>query len=77
SVGSISVSVAAVAINNADIWGYVATGGAMPSMGPNGTVGPFGTTTGTMDMSHVSTDFTASFDPVTAPTGSYSSYGGA
>ncbi len=77
SVGSISVSVSAVSINNADIWGYAATGGSLPTIGPNGTVGPFGTATGTMDMSHVSTDFTASFDPVSAPSGSYSSYGGA
>ena len=77
SVGSISVSVSAVSINNADIWGYAATGGSLPTIGPNGTVGPFGTATGTMDLSHVSTDFTASFDPVTAPSGSYSNYGGA
>ena len=76
SVGSISVSVAAVAVNNADIWGYAATGASIPTMGPSGTVGPFGTPTGTMDMSHVSTDFTASFDPVTAPTATYSNYGG-
>ncbi len=77
SVGSISVSVSAVAINNADIWGYAATGGSLPTIGPNGTVGPFGTATGTMDLGRVSTDFTASFDPVTAPSGSYSNYGGA
>ena len=77
SVGSISVSVSAVSINNADIWGYAATGGSLPTIGPNGTVGPFGTATGTMDLSRVSTDFTASFDPVTAPSGSYSNYGGA
>jgi hypothetical protein len=77
SVGSISVSVNAVAVNNADIWGYAATGGALPSVGSNGRVGPFGQATGTMDMSRVSTDFAASFDPVTAPTTyAYSNYGG-
>lgn len=69
SVGSISVSVNAVLVNNADIWGYASTGGALPSVGANGTVGPFGTASGTMDMTHVSTDFTTSFDPVTNPSG--------
>ncbi|MBA3849167.1 MAG: hypothetical protein C0502_04125 [Opitutus sp.] len=68
SVGSVSVSVDAVLVQNADIWGYAATGGALPTVGSNGLVGPFGTATGTMDMSRVSTDFSASFDPVTAPT---------
>jgi len=68
SVGSISVSVNAILINNADIWGYASTGGSLPSVGANGIVGPFGTPSGTMDLAHVSTDFTASFDPVAAPT---------
>jgi hypothetical protein len=69
SVGSISVAVDSILVQNADIWGYAATGGALPSVGSNGLVGPFGTASGTMDMSRVSTDFSANFDPVTAPTG--------
>lgn len=69
SVGSISVAVDSILVQNADIWGYAATGGALPSVGSNGLVGPFGTSSGTMDMSRVSTDFSANFDPVTAPTG--------
>lgn len=69
SIGSISVAVGAVAVNNADIWGYASTGGALPSVGSNGLIGPFGTSSGTMNMSHVSTDFSASFDPVSNPTG--------
>lgn len=77
SVGSISVSVGAVAVNNADIYGFAATGGALPSVGTQGRIGPFGTGNGVMDMSRVNTDFTANFDPVTAPSGSYSNYGGA
>lgn len=78
TVGSISVSVSAVAVNNADIWGYASTGGSLPTVGPNGLVGPFGTASGRMDMSHVSTDFSASFDPVSAPTiYAYTNYGGA
>ncbi|HYC72853.1 MAG TPA: hypothetical protein VEB66_16700 [Opitutaceae bacterium] len=71
SVGSISVSVDAVLVQNADIWGYAATGGALPKVGSKGLVGPFGTASGTMDMSRVSTDFSANFDAVTAPTKSY------
>ena len=68
TIGSISVSVSAVLVQNADIWGYAATGGALPSVGSNGVVGPFGTPNGTMDMNRVSTDFSASFDPVAPPT---------
>lgn len=71
SIGSISVAVGAVGVNNADIWGYAATGAGLPSVGSNGLIGPFGTSAGTMDMTHVSSDFTASFDPVTAPTSGY------
>ncbi len=67
SVGSVSVSVSAVAVNNADIFGYVATGGSPATVGSNGLVGPFGTTSGTIAAGHSSTDFTASFDAVTPP----------
>lgn len=67
SVGSVSVSVDSILVQNADIWGFAATGGALPSVGSGGLVGPFGTAAGTMDPTHVSTDFAADFDPVTAP----------
>jgi Tfp pilus assembly protein PilX len=67
SVGSISVT-AAVTINNADIWGYVATGGTPATIGPNGLIGPFGTTAGNIAPGHSSTDFSASFDAVSPPT---------
>jgi hypothetical protein len=66
SVGSIAVT-AGVSVNNADIWGYVATGGAAATIGPNGIVGPFGTTSG-IATGHSSTDFAASFDTVSSPT---------
>ncbi|MSU50891.1 MAG: hypothetical protein EXS37_17680 [Opitutus sp.] len=69
SVGSISVTVGSVAVQNADIFGFAATGGALPTVGSKGLVGPFGTATGTMDMTRVSTDFSANFDPVAQPTG--------
>lgn len=67
SVGSVSVAVSAVAVNNADIWGYVATGGSPASVGSNGLVGPWGTASGTIAPGHSSTDFSASFDTVVAP----------
>lgn len=67
SVGSISVGVNAVLVDNADIWGYVGTGGSAPQVGSTGTIGPFGTPTGTTVTSHVTTDFSASFDNVTVP----------
>ncbi|MBI5382379.1 MAG: hypothetical protein HZA31_10810 [Opitutae bacterium] len=69
SVGSISVSVSAVAINNADIWGYAATGGAPPVVGNNGSVLGHDSPSGVkVDSARVSTDFTANFDPITTPT---------
>lgn len=76
SVGSISVGVNAVLVDNADIWGYVGTGGSAPQVGATGTIGPFGTPTGTTVTSHVTTDFSASFDTVAAPsTYSYTNAG--
>ncbi len=76
SVGSISVAVDAVLVQNADIWGYASTGGALPSVGSQGLVGPFGTPIGTMNMSRVSTDFSANFDAVVAPATTNYSLGG-
>lgn len=71
SVGSISVAVGAVGVNNADIFGYAATGGSAVSVGSQGKVGPFGTANGVIAPGHTSTNFSASFDPVSAPTASY------
>jgi hypothetical protein len=68
SVGSVSVAVNAVGVNNADIFGYASTGGALPVVGNQGLIGDFSAARGTMDMTRVATDFTASFDAVTAPT---------
>ncbi len=71
SVGSIAVYVDAVLVNNADIYGYVATGGSAPTVGSGGRIGPFGTPAGTIADGATSTDFSASFDAVTAPTATY------
>jgi hypothetical protein len=67
SVGSVSIQADAILVQNADIWGYAATGGAQPSVGAQGLIGPFGTPANTIDPTRVSTDFSASFDAVTAP----------
>jgi hypothetical protein len=87
SVGSISVSVNAINVNNANIYGYAATGGSIPQVGANGLIGDFSTASGITDLTRVSTDFSASFDPMAAPTTykapsgisydiTYTSYGG-
>ena len=75
SVGSISVAVGTIGVNNADIFGYAATGGAAVSVGSQGLVGPFGTGSGTIAPGHTSNNFSASFDPVTAPTATYNAIG--
>jgi Tfp pilus assembly protein PilX len=75
SVGSISISNTAVVVQNADVWGYVATGGVDPTafVGTNGSIlgdppspGPW--TKANVDPARVSTTFTATFDPVASPT---------
>jgi hypothetical protein len=69
-VGSLSVNVGAIGVNNADINGFVAIGSASlsgVSVGPQGFVGPYGTPNGTIDTSHVTYDFTTSFPDVSAP----------
>ena len=70
SAGSSSVEVASVDVGNADIWGFVVVGTSDEtgvSMGKQGTIGPFGTPTGTKVGSHIMTDFTANFDDVSHP----------
>jgi hypothetical protein len=67
TVASLSVAVDAPLIENVQIWGYVATGGALPSVGSSGSIGPIGTAPGTINTAYVSTDFTANFDPVVVP----------
>jgi len=67
SIGSISVGVNAVLVQNAKIWGYAATGGSPPSVGSNGLIGPFGTDEGDVDATRVSTDFSANFDNISNP----------
>lgn len=77
SVGSISITNTAVVVQNADIWGFVSTGGADPTafVGTHGSIlgdppsaGPWAKAN--VDPARVSTTFTATFDPVSAPTSS-------
>ena len=62
SIGSVSVAVNSVAVQNARIWGYASTGGALPQVGPQGSIGPFGSANGFIDMNRVSTHFFANFE---------------
>jgi hypothetical protein len=69
-VGSTSVAVDTIIVSNADIYGFAAVGGSSLSgisVGANGLVGPYGTTNGTIDTTHVTYDFTTSFPEVAAP----------
>jgi len=78
SVGCISVSVSSVLTQNADVWGFVATGGDDPTddVGPKGSILGKSSPSGTkVDPTRVSTDFTAAFDPVTAPSATYYNIG--
>jgi hypothetical protein len=67
TVASLSVAVGAPSIENVQIWGYVATGGAPPSVGISGSIGPIGTAPGEINSAYVSTDFKDYFDPVVVP----------
>jgi hypothetical protein len=70
SVASTAFVNTAVLVNQANVWGYVATGGAQPQVGTNGTVRGADTPAGVaVDSRRVSTDFNASFAAVTAPEG--------
>lgn len=76
TVGSISISTDAVVTSNADVWGFVSTGATDPTafVGNNGSIlGANSVNDGTwtannVDPNRVSTNFAATFDPVTAPT---------
>lgn len=72
SVASTSVTTDAISISNGDVWGYVATGGAAPQAGPNGTIlgadSPGGIK---IDSNRVTKDFTANFDIVEVPSSGF------
>lgn len=62
SVGSISVELDAVDIGNANIFGFIATGGEMPDFGPNGRLWGEDTPSNVkIDESRIALDFRADF----------------
>jgi hypothetical protein len=70
SAGSTSVAVGSVAVNNADIWGFVSVGSTSTSavsVGTNGTIGAFGSAAGTVDTTRIATDFATNLDVEPSP----------
>ena len=69
SVASTSILNTAVAVNQANVWGYVSTGGSSPQVGSGGTIrGATTAPTVRIDQRRVSTDFNADFPVITLPT---------
>ena len=71
SIGSTSVAVGSVAVNQADIWGYASVGSTTAtaiSVGTQGRISAFGTAAGTVDTTRVATDYTTNFENDTEPT---------
>ena len=69
SVASGSVLNNSIVVNQAEVWGYVATGGTAPEVGSGGSVrGADTPPTVKVDPRRVSTDFSADFPLITAPT---------
>ncbi len=69
TVASTSVANTAMLINQADIWGYVYTGGASPQVGVNGSIRGAGTPDDVaIDATRVATDFNAELPLAEAPT---------
>lgn len=69
TVASVSVLNTAVLVNQADIWGYVFTGGQQPQVGANGSIRGADTPVGVaVDPNRIATDFNAEFPDVAAPT---------
>jgi hypothetical protein len=75
TVGSLSVSTSAVVVQNADVWGFVSTGGTDPTtfVGSSGSIlGADSTDDGTwaksnVDPARVSTTFSANFEEINTP----------
>ncbi|MBI2812972.1 MAG: hypothetical protein HYX71_01650 [Opitutae bacterium] len=67
-IATMSVQNSALLVNQASVWGYVATGGAAPEVGVQGSIRGADTPAGVqIDPARVSTDFAADLPPVTAP----------
>jgi hypothetical protein len=69
SIATVALDTTAMLINQASVWGYVSTGGGAPQVGTQGSIRGTATPVGVqIDPARVSTDFTADFPPITAPT---------
>jgi len=66
TVSTISVDVDAIDIGNADVYGYVATGGSAPDVGPHGSITDYANP-GVTDASRITTDYYAEFPSVSEP----------
>lgn len=70
TVATTATSNGGLAVNNADIYGYVATGGGMPVVGPNGSVlGATSPSSPKLDPSRLRTDFSYNIPDAPAPAG--------
>lgn len=68
SIATMAVQNNAMLVNQAAVWGYVATGGAEPEVGVNGSIRGRDTADGVrIDPNRVSTDFVADLPGVSAP----------
>lgn len=68
SVGCLAVTMGSIDIGNANIFGYVATGGGAPDVGPNGEIRGFDTPgTVKVDTDRIAFDFWAEFKLIEAP----------
>jgi len=65
TLATISVDSDAIDIGNADIYGYVATGGGVPDVGPTGSITDYGNI-GVVDEGRITTDFYADFPLIPA-----------
>lgn len=66
TVSTISVESDAVDVGNGDIYGYVATGGGDPDVGPKGSITTYAEP-GKIDESRITKDYYAEFPDVSAP----------
>jgi Tfp pilus assembly protein PilX len=67
-IATLALQSSSMLVNQANVWGYVATGGAAPEVGVQGSVRGADTATGVqIDPARVSTDFSADLPPITAP----------
>ncbi|MGZ0657211.1 DUF7305 domain-containing protein [Coraliomargarita sp. W4R72] len=67
TVATVSVENDAIDVGNAEVYGYVATGGGEPNVGPRGAITSYDNPN-VVDPSRITTDFYAEFPSLSAPT---------